>query len=556
MWRHLSLFLVFLLATIPHTAQGQLAGTGAISGTVTDPTGAVIPNATVTATLVEQNTKTTRISTDAGDYNITPLIPGVYTVTVTAKGFETFVQKNITVDALQNVAVNMKLTIGAIAETITVDTAPPVLETTDAQIGGVMDNEMYVSLPLLMGASGSPDQRRASDFSYLMPGVQNTLVASSSGNPTDASGAANGGNPAGGTSEIYIDGINIPEGDGVGDPRYLWTAIGVDAVNQFQVETAGYSAQYAGQGVQNYSVKSGTNQIHGSLYEYFRNTALDAWGSSGKIPTLTGAIVPAGGVCTSAALTASTPWCALGGIKPAEHMNEYGIVLGGPVIKNKLFLFYNYGQYRYAAGANPKVQSIPTPAMMGYNQSGAALGYADFSGYAAANGSIYDPGTQTVPNCVNAQCQRAAFANNRIPASRFSTAAAYVNQFMLPYSEQANPAIYTNNITVGYPSGLSNWYQTGRMDYSPSDKHTVSLIIAFGRQSVSSTGYGLSGGASNSLPPPFNTNQFYAPTTNIDILKDEARIIREMGQVVRRPGDEIIVDEYVVPLGKKPVTEV
>jgi len=520
MWRHLSLFLVFLLATIPHTAQGQLAGTGAISGTVTDPTGAVIPNATVTATLVEQNTKTTRISTDAGDYNITPLIPGVYTVTVTAKGFETFVQKNITVDALQNVAVNMKLTIGAIAETITVDTAPPVLETTDAQIGGVMDNEMYASLPLLMGASGSPDQRRASDFSYLMPGVQNTLVASSSGNPTDASGAANGGNPAGGTSEIYIDGINIPEGDGVGDPRYLWTAIGVDAVNQFQVETAGYSAQYAGQGVQNYSVKSGTNQIHGSLYEYFRNTALDAWGSSGKIPTLTGAIVPAGGVCTSAALTASTPWCALGGIKPAEHMNEYGIVLGGPVIKNKLFLFYNYGQYRYAAGANPKVQSIPTPAMMGYNQSGAALGYADFSGYAAANGSIYDPGTQTVPNCVNAQCQRAAFANNRIPASRFSTAAAYVNQFMLPYSEQANPAIYTNNITVGYPSGLSNWYQTGRMDYSPSDKHTVSLIIAFGRQSVSSTGYGLSGGASNSLPPPFNTNQFYAPTTNIDILKD------------------------------------
>jgi len=516
-WRILSLFLAFLLVSV---AQAQLAGTGAISGIVTDPSGAVIPNATVTATSVEQNTKTTRISTAAGDYNITPLLPGVYTVTVTAKGFETFVQKNITVDALQTVAVNMKLTVGAIAETITVDTAPPVLETTDAQIGGVMDNEMYSSLPLLMGASGQPDQRRATDFSYLMPGVQNTYAASAGGNPTDASGAANGGNPGGGTSEIYIDGINLPEGDGVGDVRYTWSAIGVDAVNQFQVETAGYSAQYAGQGVQNFSVKSGTNQIHGSLYEYFRNTALDAWNSSGKIPTLTGATVPAGGVCSSAALTASTPWCALGGIKPAEHMNEYGIVLGGPVIKSKLFLFYNYGQYRYAAGPNPKVQSIPTPAMMGYNASGAPLGYADFSGYAAANGNIYDPGTQTVPNCVNAQCQRTAFANNQIPGNRISTAAAYVNKFMLPYSEQANPAIYANNITLGYASGLSNWYQTGRMDYSPSEKNTVSLIIAFGRQSVSSAGYGLSGGASNSLPPPFNTNQFYAPVTNVDILKD------------------------------------
>jgi Carboxypeptidase regulatory-like domain len=539
-WIPVCILLLMALAVCTRPVSAQMAGTGAISGTVTDPTGAVVANATVTATSVETNVKTVRTTTSAGDYNITPLTPSVYTVTVTAAGFQTYQQKNVTVDALQTVAVNAKLTVGGTDVTVTVSEAPPMLETTDAQIGGVMDNEMYSSLPLLMGASGQPDQRRATDFAYLMPGVQNTYAASAGGNPTDASGAANGGNPAGGTSEIYIDGINLPEGDGVGDVRYTWTAIGVDAVNQFQVETAGYSAQYAGQGVQNFSVKSGGNQIHGSVYEFFRNTALDAWLGSGKTPTLTGAPVPQGGACNSVSLTSSTPWCALGGIKPAEHMNEAGIVIGGPIIKNKLFLFYNYGTYRYAAGPTPHTQTIPTLAMLGYSSPSSALGYADYSGYALFNGpstgtnpcttsnvgtqggpcyDVYDPGSQTVQNCTTSACQRTVFPNDHISSSRFSTASNYINQFMLPYSAQANQSFYSNNLTIGYPSGLSNWYQTGRLDYDASEVNRISLIVAFGRQSVAG-GYNLAGGASNALPPPFNGNQFYAPTTTVDILRD------------------------------------
>jgi len=527
------LTILILVIAVSFGAKAQMAGAGAISGTVTDPTGAVIANATVSATSVATNVHTTRTTTKSGDFNITPLTPGIYTITVTGKGFEKYQQQNVTVNALQTVGVNVRLTVGGDDTIINVTDAPPLLDTTSAQVGGVMDNEMYSSLPLLMGASGQPDQRRATDFAYLMPGVQNTYAASAGGNPTDATGAANGGNPSGGTSEIYIDGINLPEGDGVGDPRYTWTAIGVDAVDQFQVATAGYSAQYAGQGVQNYSVKSGGNQIHGSLYEYIRNTALDAWAPSSKIPTYTGAQVPPGGACTSAALSASTSWCALGGVKPTEVMNEFGIVINGPIIKNKLFLFYNYGQYRYAAGPKPQVQTIPTLAMMGYSPSMAPLGYADFSGYATTNGKancmigsttnpcydVYDPGSQTVPNCVNAACQRTAFPGDHIPAGRFSTAANYINQFRLPYSAQANQNSYGNNTTVGYASGLNNWYQTGHLDYDQSEKNRISLVVAFGRQSVAG-GYDLSGGAANSLPPPFNTNQFYAPTTNVDILKD------------------------------------
>ena len=548
-WAWLLLLAIAMMA--PYGVRAQLAGTGAISGTVTDATGAVIPDATVTAIKVETNVATVRITTHAGDYNITPLTPGTYTVIVVAKGFEKYVQKNVTVDALQTVAVNMKLTVGTAQETITITDEPPVLETTSAQLGAVMDNEMYTSLPLLMGASGQPDQRRATDFSYLMPGVQNTYQATSTGaNPTDATGGVNGSNPGGGTSEIYIDGINLPEGDGIGDPRYTWTAFGTDSIDQFQVETAGYSSQYAGQGVQNYSIKSGGNKIHGSVYEFIRNTVLDAWAPSSKFPTLTGhTAVPAGGSCSSAALSASTSWCALGGVKPAEIMNEYGIVISGPIIKNKLFLFYNYGQYRNAAGPKPQVQTVPTMSMMGYTASGGTLGYSDFSGYAQAASSkgsncvfgpqgtstcydIYDPGTQTTPNCTGASCQRSLFQGTAgqgvsangydvIQTSRLSHASQYYNAFMANMQQvtTANQSAYVNNATIGYASGLSNWYQSGRLDYNQSEKNQVSLIIAFGRQSVAG-GYGLSGGAANSLPPPFNTNQFYAPQTNVDILKD------------------------------------
>jgi Carboxypeptidase regulatory-like domain len=521
-WSCVALLVIAMIT--PLGANAQMAGTGAISGTVTDSTGAVIGGATVTATSIDQNQSTTRSTTGAGDYTIGPLTPGEYTLTVTAKGFEKEVQQHITVNALETVAVDVKLSVGAATQTITVSTAPPVLETTDAALGAVMDNQMYSSLPLLMGSTNNADQRRATDFSVLMPGVQNTF-ASSGTNLTSSSGAVNGGNPAGGTSEIYIDGINLPEADGIGDPRFTWTAFGMDAIDQFQVQTIGYSAQYSGQGVQNYSIKQGTNSWHGSVYEYVRNTVLDAWVPSAKTPTLTGAPVPTGGACNSAALSASTSWCALGGLKPVEHMNEVGTAFGGPIIKNKLFMFANYGQYRYAAGPKPQAQSLPTLAMMGFTPTGAALGYADFSGYQTANPgyNIYDPKTQTINNCHNGtvgdplNCARTQFTGNQIPGSRLSAAAQYINKFMLPYEAQTNQSAYASNIVTGYNAGLSNWYNGGRIDYNMSQRNQISLIVAFGRQA--STGSNASG-AANALGQPFNTAQTYQPVTTVDIVKD------------------------------------
>ena len=516
--------LVAILGPTTSPIQAQLAGTGAIAGTVTDVSGAVVPNATVTVTAVETNQTTVRLSTSSGDYTVTPLPPGTYVVTVTAPGFEKYVQQNLNVNALETVALNIKLTVGGANETVTVTTAPANLETTDAILGGAMENVMYSNLPLQMsqGGTGTPDQRRATDFEYLMPGVQNNWVGSN--NSTQASGIINGSGPAAGAEEMYIDGVDMSTPQSVGDPRFIWTAIGVDAVSQFQVLTAGWGAQYGGQGVENYSVKQGGNSYHGAIYEYFRNSALDAWQFAAKVPTPNagGTVIP-------------------GGIKPRENQNEFGIVLNGPIVKNKLFLFYNYGQYREAAGPTIQAQTAPTCAMMGYavgsdGNCGTALGYADFSGYAGSSQHVYDPNTQAY-NCAGtaaSPCSRTQFSAvvngithlDAIPASRFSQVANYYNQFMIKSNVEkiVNQNSYSNNLLDGYSSGLSNWYQTGRLDYNLSQKNQLSLIVAFGRQA--STGFASVQHTaplpvtSNQMLPPFQTNQTYAPQTTVDMVKD------------------------------------
>jgi hypothetical protein len=512
--------LLVLALVAPSIATAQLAGNGAISGTVTDPTGAVISNATIKVVAVDTNQTTVRQTTSAGDYNVTPLPPGNYTVTVTAPGFESFVQENVTVNALETFSLNIKMTVGKAGQTITVSALPPNLTTTDAILGGAMENVMYSNLPLQMsqGGAGTPDQRRATDFEYLMPGVQNNWVGSN--NSTQASGIINGSGPAAGAEEVYIDGVDMSTPQSVGDPRFVWTAMGVDAVSQFQVLTASWGAQYGGQGVENFSVKQGTNGYHGSVYEYFRNTALDAWQFLSKKPTLNsaGALVP-------------------GGIKPSENQNEVGLVLSGPIIHNKIFLFENYGQYREAAGPNNQYQTAPTCAMMGFSvgsdgNCGSALGYADFSGWSASTKqSVYDPNTQ-VYNC--ATCTRTQFTNNQIPSSRISQAANYYNQLMVAsgIEKLVNQSSYASNLATGYPSGLSNWYQTGRVDYSVTPKNQLSVIVAFGRQA--STGFASVQHSaplpvtSNQMLPPFQTNQTYAPQTTVDMIKDVHTITPNM----------------------------
>ena len=449
-----SLLTIFLL--VCSTASAQLAGKGAITGMVADSSGASIPGATIAVTNTATGIVTTVTSTSNGDYSFTTLDPGIYTVNVTANGFQKLVQQNVHVNALESQPFNAVLTIGAETQTVTVSSEPPQLETSNATLGATMEQEMYSALPIEMGAYGNPDQRRATDFAFLMPGVQGN---NTNGNPTTNTGVVNGSGSRGAVSAVYIDGLPFVRAGGNGDPRFVWTAISVDAVDQFQVQTTGYSAIYEGQGIQNYTIKQGGPQFHGSVYEFFRNTALDTWGFFGATPN------PITGVVS----------------KPIEHSNEYGINLQGPLVpfgklKDKLFFFGNYNGFRFKNEV-PTAMTFPTAAQQAGNFQG------------LQTGGIYDPNTQTActANSTDGPCRyrygtvyagtpgsrgnpvngpAGAAGLDIIPASQFAAIAVKMQSYL--------PAVGTtaqNNYISPNPSGLNNWSTTrsGRPRHEPQE---------------------------------------------------------------------------------------
>jgi hypothetical protein len=155
----------------PMALRGSLtpqAGLGGIQGTLTDRSGAVIRNARIVATNTETGVQTTRTTNNSGDFTLRPLAAGHYNIEASAPGFQRLLQENVTVAAMQTVGLNLKLSVGAASETITITAAPAALNTMDASLGGVIENELYSQVPLSMG--GNPRDPRA--FAYLTPGVQ------------------------------------------------------------------------------------------------------------------------------------------------------------------------------------------------------------------------------------------------------------------------------------------------------------------------------------------------------------------------------------------------
>jgi hypothetical protein len=495
-----ALCLVAILLFLSSAAQAQLSGKGAISGSVLDPTGAAIPGATVSITSAATGIVTTTTSTSAGDYSVSTLDPGVYTITITAPGFEKQTQQHIQVNALETQTYSPKLTAGAGDQVVTVTSAPPQLDTTSALLGATMEQEMYAALPIQMGAYGQPGQRRASDFALLMPGVQGNET---NGNATTNVGVVNGGGSRGAASGIYIDGLPFTNAAGAGDPRFVWSAISVDAVDQFQVETSGYSALYLGQGIENYVVKQGGNKYHAAVYEFFRNTALDAWGFFVANNPLTG--LPQ---------------------KPVEHQNEYGIFISGPLVpfgtlKDKLFFFANYDGYRYSH-SQPTQQTFPNAA----EQSG------NFAGIQP----IYDPSTQTACTAFyGAQCRyrygythgasaSAAQVPNGLPIDQIPVAEiSMVSKAMQSYIPTLLNQNATNNYVAANFTGLSNFSTTNRIDYQINEKNHLTMIAGIGRQG-SSIPVGQTTAGRNVGPLPYNYGQAYAPKTAVAIIEEDYTI--------------------------------
>jgi len=493
-------------------AMAQTGGQGAISGTVTDPSGALVPNATVIARNNGTGVETRRTASSGGLYNISPLIPGTYTVTVTASGFSTFKQENLVVEALSNVGLNVSLKTGSQNETVTVTDQPPSIETTNATLGGTIDNNLITKLPIMITGL---QQRDITQFSNLLPGAQ----VSPGGRSSTIGGTGQR------LGELYVDGLPITTQSQQGDNRPVFNIIPLEAIDQVNVVTSGFSAEYQGAGLENYTLKAGTNTYHGVVFGYFRNTAFDAWSFSSK---------PGGG--NTQKVLQNGQLVTVPGPKPAEHQTELGFSVGGPVKipflyngRDKLFFFAAYDKFRSRQAANPSATTVPTALMRQGNFQELLPASATTGGLgntAGVNYPIYDPTTlaSCTAHSTNGPCRyqygygpgtgNGAAGNpvlvspgkaNVIPASELSPISQYQQSF-LPDPTITTLGTIQNNYLGGVPQGFDNWLYSGRVDYNISERQTLSFVITGGnRHAVPYTSAGAA-----PLPVPY-----YASTISI-----------------------------------------
>lgn len=465
------------LAAIPVVAllqapslHAQFAGKGSVLGVVTDTTGATIPHARVTATNNATATAETRETSGDGVYNIAPLDAGEYTITVSAPGFSSVRQEHVVVNALQQVGLNLNLSAGAAAETVTVTSAPPVLDTASAALDTTINNQDYADLPLQL--NGGP--RDPTKFVRLVPGV---TVA----NPGAqyATTIFSGTGSQGRLAEVYYDGMPVTSIYIQGDSRAVSNTISVEAIDQIQVITSVIPAQFQGAGLQNYTIKSGGNKFHGSLFEYFRNTALDTWGFFAPYTNVN----PVTGKAR----------------KPAEHQNEFGLTLSGPILRNKLFFFGSYDAYRYSQSGNPTYNTIPTLLERQGN-------------FSASTVPIYDPNSTV---CTGGVCTRSQISYNGVPnvlnPALISPAAAKL-QSLLPTPTNSNQ---TSNFLNAVPNRLSTFNTTDKVDYQINDKHRLSVVASGSRQGT--LGYQAYG---TIVPPPYLTGYSFAAKNKAVIVEE------------------------------------
>jgi len=388
----LNLMLLLTGLCVPARAQ-QFTGT--LQGTVADSAGAVIPGAEVTITNQGTGVATTLTTGSSGNYSAPQLPPGLYRVTVKKQGFKTATVADIKLDVQQIRAADVTLEIGEASETVSVSASgTSAIETTSSTIAQTIENKRIVDLPL--------NGRNPFSLATMSPGV-----IPAPGSSPFISGGRNA------TSEVTIDGIsnvNAENNVSILDLNYTPS---VDAVQEFSVQTNSVSAEFGrlGGGVINLVTKNGTNNLHWTLFEFHRNSALDA---------------------TNFFTNRS------GGKKGSFRRNQFGGNVGGPIIKNKTFFFVNYEGNRQGS-ASPASFTVPLPEWR----------RGDFSNLKNAAGQpiiIYDPLT-TKPDPNNpGRFTRDPFPNNIIPANRINPIAAKVMSYWpLPNTTPTNVNTQQNN---------------------------------------------------------------------------------------------------------------
>ncbi len=424
------LFLMaLLLAIAPGVLFGQAGSAGTIVGTVTDATGAVVPNATITARHLETNFTQTQASGAAGGYTF-PYIPaGNYEIRATIEGFRASVSPDVKLDVGSTFRVDFVLELGQVTETVEVTAAAPTIQTDEASVGHLIEEKRIVELPL--------NGRKFEQLQILSPGSVNAF------NHQTSSGLAGGASALQSTSQptaiatsgsrpnqmlILVDGGSVTNNYG----RTATVSPNPDEVAEFKISSSNFSAEYGyGSNVINVSTKSGTNSFRATLWEFFRNKKL-----------------------SSTNFFANEP-------EPLKR-NQFGAAAGGPVVRNKSFWYANFEVQRERRGFT-RISSVPTAAM----RSG------DLSGLP---NQIFDPMTTRADASSPSGSIRNRFLDDRIPAARLDQNVA---QRFLEWIPLPNGDGFANN--YDFTTSQINDYEhfSGRFDHRVTDNDLLMFRASY-----------------------------------------------------------------------------
>jgi hypothetical protein len=368
-----SLVLVLLLA--PSSLLTAQTVDTSILGSVTDPQGSVIPGATVLVRAEATGQEKTVKTSGDGQYRVQFLVPGTYSVTVTATGFAQAIRTGIQLALSQQIHLDVAMSLGSTQQSVEVSAGQAVLQTENATLGTTVDTNRTVNLPL--------NGRKFNDLAVLTPGVRVSNPDNHSSSTAGSTIASNSGRSDWGA--VQVDGVVMTNTRSA----YVNSYPSVDAIEEFRVQTGNFSAEYgfsAGTNI-NVQLKSGTNRFHGSAFEFIRNDAVDARNYFRVAPLR----------------------------KNILRQNQFGATIGGPIYKNKTFFFFSYEGLRSTA-ETPSLAFVLTPAQRA----------GDFSAYTGTLRNPYTGGTyasKQIP--VNAVAQNNINTYMPLPNGSFSGGANY-----------------------------------------------------------------------------------------------------------------------------------
>jgi hypothetical protein len=423
--RSTKLAVALLFLTFGYSAFGQTGGT--ITGLVSDPAGAVVANAAVEAKNTATGVVSTAATSSTGNYVLGDLPAGTYEIDVALPGFKKYVRTGIEVQQLQTTRADVILVIGAATESITVSADAPLLKTETGDISHNVTTELVDELP--MGQIGAI--RVTTQAVLTIPGVNGGLTSISIN-----------GSPAG-SERIRIDGMDATYT--LGNVYYSFGAPSVDSVQEVAIQTSNFAAEY-GQStgaVLSYTMRSGTNQFHGSAYDYWTNEALNSYG-------------------------------AYSHTRNKVRINDYGATIGGPVWipkvykgKDRTFFFFSYESRPTTTVNSNNLVTVPTAQYRMGNFSAATAATANKSlgtdplGRNIIQNTIYDPRSERPVSATDSRLIRDPFINNTIPPSQLDQVALKV-QALIPQPQ--------GPLANGLIQNFLNPYQTKSQDYIPSIK--------------------------------------------------------------------------------------